>query len=107
MSSSAIARIFSAIAAACPARCRRCLPSSPRAMLSTTHRSSAFGADQLRHQEDPRVIVLEEVKAVLGQTLQLGDKWNRFNAATGLFGAIPEFDSMAVVTVVTAIEERF
>ena len=53
------------------------------------------------------MIVLEEVKAVLAQTLQLGDKSKHFNAATGLFGSIPEFDSMAVVTVVTAIEDRF
>lgn len=51
--------------------------------------------------------VLEDVKALLGQTLQLGDKTKRFDRATGLFGSIPEFDSMAVVTVVTAIEDRF
>jgi acyl carrier protein len=57
--------------------------------------------------ESGRVSVLQDVKAVLGQTLQLGDKVNRFDAATGLFGSIPEFDSMAVVAVVTAIEERF
>ena len=31
----------------------------------------------------------------------------KFDATTGLFGNIPEFDSMAVVTVVTALEERF
>jgi acyl carrier protein len=53
------------------------------------------------------VTVIEDVKAVLGQTLQLGDKAKRFDATTGLFGSIPEFDSMAVVAVVTAIENRF
>jgi len=52
-------------------------------------------------------MVIDEVKAVIGQTLQLGDKAKRFDAATGLFGSIAEFDSMAVVTVVTALEERF
>jgi acyl carrier protein len=42
-----------------------------------------------------------------GGTLQLGDKAVGLRAETGLFGSIPEFDSMLVVTVVTALEERF
>ena len=51
--------------------------------------------------------VIDDVKRVLGDTLQLGSKINSFDASTGLFGSIPEFDSMAVVTVVTALEEQF
>ena len=31
----------------------------------------------------------------------------RFEEATELFGALPEFDSMAVATLLTGIEERF
>lgn len=31
----------------------------------------------------------------------------RFDAATPLLGAIPELDSMAVVTLITTIEDRF
>ena len=31
----------------------------------------------------------------------------RFDEATELFGALPEFDSMAVATLLTGIEERF
>ena len=50
---------------------------------------------------------IDDVKQVLGETLQLGDRTNGFTADTPLFGAIAEFDSMAVVTVVTALEERF
>lgn len=50
---------------------------------------------------------IEEVKQVLGETLQLGDRAKSFTAETNLFGAIAEFDSMAVVAVVTALEERF
>jgi acyl carrier protein len=53
------------------------------------------------------VNTIEDVKTVLGRALQLGDKAKKFDAATALFGNIPEFDSMAVVTVVTALEERF
>ncbi len=52
-------------------------------------------------------MVIEEVKTVLGQTLQLGDRVRAFDASTGLFGDIPEFNSMAVVTVITALEEQF
>ena len=51
--------------------------------------------------------VIDDVKQVLGETLQLGERAQGFTAETPLFGAIPEFDSMAVVTVVTALEERF
>ena len=51
--------------------------------------------------------VIDGVKQVLGETLQLGSRSDHFTEETPLFGAIPEFDSMAVVTVVTALEERF
>jgi len=57
--------------------------------------------------EDYPVAVIEDVKAILGQTLQLGDRAATFEARTPLFGSIPEFDSMAVVTVVAALEDRF
>src|SRR3546814_1382080 len=51
--------------------------------------------------------VIEGVKRVLQETLQLGDRVERFDPSTPLFGSIPEFDSMAVVTVVTALAEQF
>jgi acyl carrier protein len=37
----------------------------------------------------------------------LGERARSFGAATPLFGSLPELDSMAVVTVVVAIEEHF
>ena len=52
-------------------------------------------------------MVIDDIKHVLGRTLQLGPKVEEFDATTALFGSVPEFDSMAVVTVVTAIEEQF
>ena len=58
-------------------------------------------------QTELLLTVLDSVKAVLDQTLQLGDRANLLGPNTALFGSIPEFDSMAVVAVVTAIEERF
>jgi acyl carrier protein len=51
--------------------------------------------------------VIDGVKRVLQETLQLGDRISTFNASTPLFGSIPEFDSMAVVTVITGLEEQF
>ena len=51
--------------------------------------------------------VIDGVKRVLRETLQLGDRVQSFDESTSLFGSIPEFDSMAVVAVVTGLEEQF
>ena len=50
---------------------------------------------------------IEDVKAILRETLQLGDRADGFDGTTPLLGSIPELDSMAVVTVITALEETF
>lgn len=50
---------------------------------------------------------IDDVKTVLGDVLQLGDRVQAFDASTPVFGSIPELDSMAVVALVTALEERF
>ncbi len=50
---------------------------------------------------------LEEVKTLLSDCLQLGERARHFDASTPLLGSLPELDSMAVVTVITAIEEHF
>ena len=49
----------------------------------------------------------EEVKVVLGQVLQLGDRVKQFDRATPLMGSLPEFDSMAVIALINALEEHF
>ena len=46
-----------------------------------------------------------EVVKTLQETLNLGGP--RLTAASPLLGAVPELDSMAVVTVITTLEERF
>lgn len=53
------------------------------------------------------MLEMDGVKRVLQQALQLGDRIVEFDASTALFGSIPEFDSMAVVTVVAGLEEQF
>jgi acyl carrier protein len=50
---------------------------------------------------------IDGLRAILKETLQLGKRADRLEESTALFGAIPEFDSVAVVTVVTSIEDRF
>ena len=50
---------------------------------------------------------LEEVNAILDEALALDGRAHQFDHSTPLLGAVPEFDSMAVVSLVTAIEERF
>lgn len=50
---------------------------------------------------------IEAVRSVLRDALHLGDRAARLGPDTRLLGALPEFDSMAVVTVVTMIEDQF
>lgn len=49
----------------------------------------------------------QEVLAVLDEVLSLGGRAAQFQRSTPLLGAIPELDSMAVVTLITTLEERF
>jgi acyl carrier protein len=50
---------------------------------------------------------LEEVKNLLTDVLNLGPAGQSLNADSPLLGALPELDSMAVVGVIAAIEDRF
>ncbi len=47
------------------------------------------------------------LKTILRDALNLGERAGALSASSPLLGAIPEFDSMAVVTVLTMIEEEF
>ena len=44
---------------------------------------------------------------MLDEVLSLGGRSASFTRDTPLLGAIPELDSMAVVTLITALEEQF
>ncbi len=50
---------------------------------------------------------LEEIRQIVGDILQLGDRTDSLESDTALLGNLPEFDSMAVVSVLTALEEQF
>lgn len=50
---------------------------------------------------------LDELKTLLGDVLHLGRRTATLSADTRLFGSLPELDSMALISVVLEIEERF
>lgn len=51
--------------------------------------------------------MIDEIKQILRDTLQLSDRADQLTASSPLLGAVPEFDSMAVVTVITMIEDEY
>ncbi len=48
-----------------------------------------------------------QVLKALDEVLSLGGRTASFSRETHLLGAIPELDSMAVVSLLTALEDRF
>lgn len=55
--------------------------------------------------ETDHTAVAEAVKTILARTLGLGQR--PLGANTPLLGSLPELDSMAVIAVITALEEHF
>jgi acyl carrier protein len=50
---------------------------------------------------------LNDVKQVLIDVLNLGESGQALTAESPLLGSLPELDSMAVVSLIGALEERF
>ena len=51
--------------------------------------------------------VLDDLKMLIGDVLELNHRAKELDSSSGLMGTIPEFDSMAVVSLITAIENHF
>lgn len=51
--------------------------------------------------------VQKEVLGILDEVLRLNGRAREMDRQTPLLGAVPELDSMAVVTVITTLEDRF
>lgn len=51
--------------------------------------------------------VTNEVLSMLDEVLSLKGRASHFTHETPLLGALPELDSMAVVALITTMEERF
>jgi len=49
---------------------------------------------------------IAEVKDILIETLELDSKTDHWDESSLLLGAVPELNSMAVVAVITALEEK-
>lgn len=50
---------------------------------------------------------LGEIKSLVAETLGITDRLDSMDASTRLVGALPELDSMALVELLVAIEDRF
>ena len=50
---------------------------------------------------------LDGVRNLLKTSLQLGERADRLSGGSALLGAIPELDSMAVVKLITTMEEQY
>ena len=50
---------------------------------------------------------LNEVKAILIDVLALGSEGEALESNSALLGSLPELDSMAVVTLIAALEDHF
>jgi acyl carrier protein len=53
------------------------------------------------------MMLFDQVRNILRDALGLGTRADRLSPASRLLGVLPEFDSMAVVSVLAAIEEKF
>jgi acyl carrier protein len=51
--------------------------------------------------------VVEDLRMVLADSLQLGVRAGSLTADSALLGALPELDSQAVVQLITALEDHF
>jgi acyl carrier protein len=50
---------------------------------------------------------LEDIKNILADVLSLGDRKKSLTENSPLLGAVSELDSMAVINVITALEDHF
>ena len=50
---------------------------------------------------------LDSVKRILTNVLSLSDRGNHLHADSYLLGHLPELDSMAVVHIITSLEDHF
>ena len=57
--------------------------------------------------EQPPAVSVQDVKAVLVETLGVEDRAETLHAGTPLLGSLPELDSMAVLELVLTLEQHF
>ena len=52
-------------------------------------------------------MIIESVKQILRDTLQIGDQVDSWDVSSPLLGVVVELDSIAVVSILTLFEEQF
>ena len=52
-------------------------------------------------------MLLDDVRQLVGNVLQIGHRVQQMDPNAPLLGAVPELDSIAVVNLITALEEHF
>ena len=57
--------------------------------------------------KEVRVDIEQTTLKILDEVLDLKGRTRGFTATTALLGAVPELDSMAVISLITTLEERF
>ena len=53
------------------------------------------------------MVEFDEVRQLISEMLQLGDRLGKLGPDAPLLGSIPEFDSMAVIALISALETQF
>jgi acyl carrier protein len=56
---------------------------------------------------DTTMSTLDDVKALVAETLGISDRLGSMDASTRLLGELPELDSLAVAEIIAAMETRF
>lgn len=65
-----------------------------------------LGVRKFTH-EKLKLNIAQEVLRVVDEVLSLNGRTASFTRNTPLLGAVPELDSMAVITLITTLEEQF
>ena len=73
----------------------------------TTRANGAGLVPRLLREAKVAMRTTEHVITLLAEVLQRSDRVSVFDDSASLLGALPELDSMAVATVIGALEERF
>lgn len=91
---------------------RQRIPGGPRSMTVCSISQPDSGTPPIMAAPDSMSLELaleikQEILAILDEILSLNGRGASFTEKTPLLGAIPELDSMAVVAMITTLEERF
>jgi len=71
------------------------------------YRRLAVAAQQVGGIAVNRTALVADIRALIDDTLETEGRGQALNEDSALLGALPEFDSMAVVSLITALENQY